>query len=274
MTSNITAGSDTTAILMRAVFYYLFTNRESMQALMSELDTAQLAGELSAIVSWKEAQALPYLDACIKEASRLHPPFGLPLERVVPEGGTTICGQYLPSGTVVGMNAWVVHRDKDVFGHDSNSWRPERWFCDASTRRQMENSLLTVSILIHLLMPSSTENDQFGSGPRSCIGKPIALLEVYKVIPTLLQRYDVSVTPKEDCQLSSMLTSVQLVSVGGQVWMVLEGPEPLVRPSNWPSCETQEKRIGVSYEYSNGHDSTRVSLRRSSHLEFEIDGTI
>ncbi|RVX74072.1 hypothetical protein B0A52_01904 [Exophiala mesophila] len=190
MTSNITAGSDTTAILMRAVFYYLFTNRESMQALMSELDTAQLAGELSAIVSWKEAQALPYLDACIKEASRLHPPFGLPLERVVPEGGTTICGQYLPSGTVVGMNAWVVHRDKDVFGHDSNSWRPERWFCDASTRRQMENSLLTVSILIHLLMPSSTENDQFGSGPRSCIGKPIALLEVYKVIPTLLQRYD------------------------------------------------------------------------------------
>lgn len=146
MTSNITAGSDTTAILMRAVFYYLFMNPQSLQALIIELDTALVAGELSRIVSWKEAQALPYLDACIKEASRLHPPFGLPLERVVPKLGTIICGQYLPSGTVVGMNAWVVHRDKDVFGQDSNIWRPERWFCDALTRRKMENSLLTVSI--------------------------------------------------------------------------------------------------------------------------------
>lgn len=47
-------------------------------------------------ISFKDAQALPYLQACIKEAMRLHPATGLPLARVVPRGGTTINDIYFP----------------------------------------------------------------------------------------------------------------------------------------------------------------------------------
>lgn len=41
---------------------------------------------------------MEYLQASIKEALRLHPATGLPLARVVPEGGATLSGTYFPAG--------------------------------------------------------------------------------------------------------------------------------------------------------------------------------
>lgn len=81
----------------------------------------------------------------IKEGGRIHPPFGLPYERVVPAQGATICGKFLPGGTLVGMSAWVVHRNKELYGEDCDKWNPDRWLkCDTEKRRKMENALLTV----------------------------------------------------------------------------------------------------------------------------------
>ena len=172
-TSNITAGSDTTAILLRTIFYYVLKHPDSLRALRRELE---IKPDLTDIVTWKQSLTLPYLDACIKEAGRMHPPFGLPYERVVPLGGATICGQNIPQGTVVGISAWVAHRNYEIFGADSDVWRPERWIeCTEDKRRRMENALLT-----------------FGAGHRSCIGKHISYLEIYKLVPTLVRQYDVS----------------------------------------------------------------------------------
>lgn len=70
---------------------------------------------------------MPYLQAVIKEALRLHPATGLPLWRVVPEGGAEISGQYFPAGTTVGLNTWVAHYSEEVFGPDAAVFQPERW---------------------------------------------------------------------------------------------------------------------------------------------------
>ncbi len=191
--SNITAGSDTTGILLRSIFYYLLSNQASLVRLRAELFAASDA--LGPMASWRQARELPYLDAVIKEAGRLNPSFGLPYERVVPAGGATICGSFLPEGTVVGMSAFVVHHDREVFGEDCDHWRPERWL-DASEeqRRKMENSLLTVSLQIEVRINQMLIGiPKFGAGHRSCLGKNIAYLEVYKVVPTLLYHFDVSV---------------------------------------------------------------------------------
>ncbi|KAF2258967.1 putative benzoate 4-monooxygenase cytochrome P450 [Lojkania enalia] len=172
--SNVLAGSDTTAIFLRTMFKNLIEHPESLKKLRQELDEAFEEGRLSKPVTWKQSQTLPYLEACFKEAGRIHPPFGLHLERIVPEGGLVLCGKEIPEGTIVGMNAWVVHRDRDVFGEDADSWRPERWLeSDDATRRRMDQSLLT-----------------FGAGHRSCLGKHISYLEIYKLVPTILLEYD------------------------------------------------------------------------------------
>ena len=139
--TNIGAGSGTTAALLCSVVYFIARNPETYKKLLAELRSAHLKtpAPLSGV------QKLPFLNACIKEAERLHPGVGLHLERVVPEGGAIICGKYLSEGTTVGVNAWVTNRDKGVFGADAEIWRPERWLEDETKRRKMEQTLLSVS---------------------------------------------------------------------------------------------------------------------------------
>lgn len=101
--SNIVAGADTTSILASACMYHLLKNPSSLAKLKAEIDVAAAKGRLSRYVTWKEAKELSYLDACIKEATRMHPPFALPFERVVPKDGLVVDGYFIPPGTRVGI---------------------------------------------------------------------------------------------------------------------------------------------------------------------------
>lgn len=174
------AGSETTGISLAAVFYYLLKNPRCYTRLRDEIDTAVASkvvqNRATGSVSWAESQRLPYLDACIKEALRLHPAVGLPLERVVPPQGANICGERIAGGTIVGCNAWVIHRREEIFGQNVEAFRPERWLeADKETRKEMESCML-----------------HFGMGSRTCIGKNISLLEIYKLVPSFMRRFEVS----------------------------------------------------------------------------------
>lgn len=86
--------------------------------------------------------------AVMKEAMRLHPGVQMPLERIVPQGGTTVSGMYLPGGTVVGINPIVIHHDTDVYGADASEFRPERWLeSSAEQLKLMDRSFLAVRSL-------------------------------------------------------------------------------------------------------------------------------
>jgi cytochrome P450 len=143
LTRNSFAGSDTTAISLRAIFYYLIHNRHAYDKLLNEIHTT----ELSDIVSYAEASKMPYLQACMKEAMRLHPAVGMLLERIVPAEGTTIEGVWLPGGTVIGINPWVVSRDPTVYGEDAEIYKPERWIESSPEQlKLMERNFLAVSL--------------------------------------------------------------------------------------------------------------------------------
>lgn len=76
---------------------------------------------------------------------RLHPGVGFPLERFVPKEGLTIGDVFIPEGTIIGMNAWVIHHDKSIFGDDSDDFRPERWIeAKPEELRAMEKCFLSV----------------------------------------------------------------------------------------------------------------------------------
>lgn len=115
---------------------------DTKQKLLEELKEA----ELPSPAPWDAVYKLPYLDACIKEALRMNPAIGIPLERVAPEGGLQLCGKYFKAGTVLGVNAWVVHKNREVYGEDADIWNPARWTeADQEKRKEMDRTLFAVS---------------------------------------------------------------------------------------------------------------------------------
>ncbi|KAF2472168.1 cytochrome P450 [Lindgomyces ingoldianus] len=159
-TTNITAGSDTTAVSTRAIIYHLLKNRTVKQKLLEEIDELRRKGELGDPVRFDKANKMTYLQAIMQEGLCMHPAVGMNLPRVVPLGGTEINGHYFPEGSVLGVIAWVVHQNKDVYGEDADQFRPERWLKkDAHDMRKSNCKYRFFS---------------FGGGSRSCIGKNIS----------------------------------------------------------------------------------------------------
>jgi cytochrome P450 len=148
--SNIIAGSDTTAVSLSSILYNLLRYPDTMRKLRQEIHDFENQGRCgNPAVLFKESQEMPYLQAVMKEALRMHAATGLPLWRVVPEGGVEICERFFPEGTTIGLNSWCAHYNEDMFGPDAKHFRPERWIeaeKEGGDRlREMENYYLPVS---------------------------------------------------------------------------------------------------------------------------------
>jgi len=152
--TQITAGSDTTAISLRAILYYLYRDPTKLEALRAEISQKMETGELSEPATYQQMIRMPYLQAVIKEALRLHPATGLVLGRVVPPGGSTISGRFFPAGKVVGINTWVAHANEEIFGQDAERFRPERWLCSKEEYARLDRYFMAVSC--YLIHPPTT----------------------------------------------------------------------------------------------------------------------
>ncbi|MCJ1423936.1 hypothetical protein MMC29_001821 [Sticta canariensis] len=167
----LVAGSDTTAIAIRSIIYRILKTPTVYQKLLDEFDKADRAGQLSRPnVRYVEAIKLPYFVACCKEGMRLHPPISFPLPRHIPAGGKEIAGKFIPQGYRVGMSSGTLHYDTEIFGLDADAFNPERWLGDSA--QNMDRYMF-----------------HFGYGNRNCIGRNIALAEMYKLLPQLLMEY-------------------------------------------------------------------------------------
>lgn len=126
--SNIIAESDTTATSLSAILYYLIRSPESMRKLRAEIHEFERQGRCgNPDVTFKQSQDMPYLQAVLKEALRIHSTIGLPLWRYVPAGDAQIGGWDFPAGTTIGLNCWCAHYNQMVFGKDVAVFRPDRW---------------------------------------------------------------------------------------------------------------------------------------------------
>ncbi|KAI4198437.1 MAG: hypothetical protein LQ350_005297 [Teloschistes chrysophthalmus] len=123
-----------------------------------------------------------YFQAAIKEAMRLAPTNALPLERIVPSEGLTIGDYNIPSGTIIGASAYIVHRDQQIYGSDVNTFRPERWLDpDTTTTRKMQSHFFA-----------------FGHGERGCPGQALAIMMMTKFLFRILQTFDIEWASDQD----------------------------------------------------------------------------
>ena len=91
----IIGGTETTATTMTGVFNHLARNPDIQNRLSRDV---RVRFKTDSDIKINAIQGMPYLDAVVNEASRLCNPVPGGLPRVVPDGGDTYCGHYLPGG--------------------------------------------------------------------------------------------------------------------------------------------------------------------------------
>ncbi|OQV11024.1 hypothetical protein CLAIMM_14930 [Cladophialophora immunda] len=175
--NQMNAGSETTAAALCSTLFFLASNPETYKKLREEIDERFPPSELASIVPYDVVSDAPYLQACIDEALRLRPPIGYALQRlIVDPAGAEVAGHHLKQGTVVAVSPVSIQRHPDLYP-EPDRFNPERWL-DKENPRQ-----------IHDL---KAYNLVFSQGPRACLGRHIAMVELHILISSLIRRYDFS----------------------------------------------------------------------------------
>jgi cytochrome P450 len=90
----ILAGSETSATVLSALTYFLCRTPRAYETLKKELRARyKSSSEITSLTA-----TFPYLTAVIQEAMRMYPPVPFGMPRVVPRGGETVDGLFIPGG--------------------------------------------------------------------------------------------------------------------------------------------------------------------------------
>lgn len=172
--TQLIAGSDTTSNSSCALLNYLCRNPRVHEKLQKELDAAIPDG--TDIPDHDMVRDLPYLNNVINETLRHHCTSGIGLPRQVPPGspGVTIRGHYFPAGTVLSVPTYTMHHSTEIWGEDAEEFRPERWEGEQTAAQKAA------------FIP-------FSHGPRSCVGRNVAEMEMKLIAATWARRYAVKV---------------------------------------------------------------------------------
>jgi cytochrome P450 len=159
----LTAGADTTGTVMQGLIHHVLTRPDVKQKLMAEIGEAEKKGLISAAPLYEEVtHNLPYYVACVQEVLRLWPSSPALFPRVVGKQGIMFGDKLAPAGVEVTSSAWLIQRDKELYGADAEYFNPDRWMDPEQAK--LYNKYLFA----------------FGYGARVCLGKEIALMEIYK----------------------------------------------------------------------------------------------
>ncbi|CAL4981069.1 unnamed protein product [Urochloa decumbens] len=125
----------------------------------------------------EELQGLVYLRAALLESLRLYPPG--PIERkAVAADDVLPSGHAVRAGETVLVPVYSMGRMESVWGEDCREYRPERWISEDGARLRFVPSYKFLS---------------FNTGPRSCLGKGIAMAQMMTVAAAVAWNFDVEV---------------------------------------------------------------------------------
>ncbi|KAF2263753.1 cytochrome P450 [Lojkania enalia] len=171
------AGTETTATLVSGLTYLLLNNSDAMKKLVKEIRGSFVSSD---DMSMEAIAALPYLNACLKEALRLYPPVPTGLPRLTPPDGSTICGHYVPANTSLSLPHLAMYTSSRNF-QDPLSFIPERWLGDERFANDNRSVLQPFSI-----------------GSRDCLGRNMAYHEMRLITTKVLYNFDLELCPESN----------------------------------------------------------------------------
>ncbi|XP_026464272.1 cytochrome P450 CYP12A2-like [Ctenocephalides felis] len=165
------AGVDTTSYTTAILLYHLAVNQECQEKLRKEIFT--IIPQKDSKLNQESFNHIPYLRACMKESHRVLPIAGGTVRRLPVD--LVLCGYQVPKGSEVVMSHLLATMEENQYT-DSTKYIPERWLNEKNAPQ----------------CPSAKEAHPFaympfGFGPRSCVGRRFAELEIETFIVKLLE---------------------------------------------------------------------------------------
>lgn len=167
MYDHLTAGHETSAVVLTYLFWELSRRPDLQKALHREFLTLQpkitprCRSDHCELPSPKSIDALPVLDAVVTETLRLHASIPGIQPRVTPFPTCALAGyKNIPADTRVSAQAYSLHRNPEVFP-EPETWEPKRWLQDCNKPADLEERKRWFWA--------------FGSGGRMCVGSNLAL---------------------------------------------------------------------------------------------------
>jgi cytochrome P450 len=148
---------------MASMFFYLSRHPDVLAKVSHEVRTRFVSRE--DIRLGPALSSCRYLRACIDECLRISPPVGAALLRDTMHGGATVDGHFLPEGVTVGIGIYSMHHTEAFFPKPFE-FLPDRWLIEDAAGGAVKRPF------------DIDAYGPFSMGPRSCIGKALALAEV------------------------------------------------------------------------------------------------
>ena len=172
----LSAGRDTVAQALTWTLYLLIQNRSIIGEIRGEVEGLRRRIEDEGVhfnSTHLTPTSLPYTMAVFYEALRFYPP--IPFEiRQCTTSTTLPDGTFLPANTIVFWCILAFNKSKNIWGDDSDSFRPGRWLTK-------EGRLVT---------KSAAEFPVFNGGKRTCLGQRMAEATAVQVLAMMMLEFD------------------------------------------------------------------------------------
>ncbi|KAM8703832.1 hypothetical protein ACLKA7_008459 [Drosophila subpalustris] len=191
------AGVDTTTTTFTGCLLCLAKNPEKQAKLREEV--LQILPDKDSDFTEASINNMPYLRACIKESLRIFPL--LSGNTRVTKSDIVLNGYQIPKETAVIMHSYVLHMDDQHFPR-SKEFLPERWIRqtkEESRESKCPKDLKASNPFVYL---------PFGFGPRICIGKRIAEMELELGIARLIRNFYVEFNHSTEKPFKSQFINV------------------------------------------------------------------
>ncbi|KAJ1411801.1 Cytochrome P450 [Sesbania bispinosa] len=193
----ILAGRDTSSVALSWFFWLCTKNPRVEENILIELCTVLMETRGGDVSKWieepltfEEVDRLVYLKAALSETLRLYPSVPEDSKYVVKDD-VLPSGTFVPAGSAVTYSIYSVGRMKFIWGEDCLEFKPERWLSADGDKIQMQDSYKFVS---------------FNAGPRICLGKDLAYLQMKNIAASLLLRHRLTVAPGHRVEQKMSLT--------------------------------------------------------------------
>uniref|UniRef100_T1J5A8 Cytochrome P450 n=1 Tax=Strigamia maritima TaxID=126957 RepID=T1J5A8_STRMM len=178
------AGHDTTTAAISWTFFLLGCNQDIQKKYMKNwilylVKIYHYSDDKYKHATIDDLKRMKYLECVIKESQRLFPSVPIMARKVTPTDTLTIDGKTVPPGVSVNITPYLLHRDPVAFPNPEK-FDPSRFFPENSLNR---NPFAYIP---------------FSAGPRNCIGKKFAMLELKVVLSRVLRSFIIKSLDSQD----------------------------------------------------------------------------